>query len=239
MTELARKTHGTKLKRGDEYVAKILNIDPPELSRDDIDVTSHDSPDGTREFIPGLKNGGEVAIEGHLIPTDDTQTGLLAAIDIDDPEAWTIEFPTVPKLYINFQGYVKSFKVGDAPVDGAMTFSATIKVTGKPEIEVAESTGLSALVLTGGEGAVDLAPAFDNETYEYFATVPNADATVTVTPTAADHTITVNGATVPTGVESGPIALAAEEMTTIAIRTWEDEKAPVVYMLKVYREGTL
>ena len=68
-----------------------------------MDVTDHDSPDGYKEYIPGLKDGGEVSIEGHLIPTDDTQKGLLSAVDIDVPEPWTIKFPTVPRLYITFE----------------------------------------------------------------------------------------------------------------------------------------
>ncbi len=240
MPEVARKTHGTELFRGETKVARLLNISPPEITRDDMDVTDHDSPDGYKEYIPGLKDGGEVPIEGHLIPTDNTQKGLLSAVDIDVPEPWTIKFPTVPRLYITFDGYVKGCKVGDAPVDGAMTFSATIKVTGKPQILTDESDGLSALVLTGSDsGALDLMPAFDNGVYEYFAVAANADETVTVTPTGADHTITVNGATVPTSVESGPIALTAEETTTITVKAAETGAAPVTYVIKVYREGAL
>ena len=138
---LAKKTFGTKLKRGDVYVAKLLNIEPPELSRDDIDVTNHDSADETREFVPGLKDGGEVTMEGHLIPTDATQKSLLAAIDINEPEPWVIEFPTTPMLTVAFNGYVKAFKVGAAPIDGAMTFTATIKVTGKPVIDTVVEAG--------------------------------------------------------------------------------------------------
>jgi predicted secreted protein len=233
-----KKTFGTKLYRGETPVAHLTNIDPPEIKRDDIEVTDHDSTDGTREFIPGLKDGGEVPIEGHLIPTEATHIGLLSALDEEDPEEWAIEFPTTPKLRITFDGYVNSFKTGAAPIDGVMTFSAKIKVTGKPEIEVDESGGLSALVVTGVDsGALSLAPAFNNTVLEYFVTAAYADATITVKPTAADHTITVNGATVPTDTESGPIALTAEAMTTITIRTQETGKAPVVYTLKVYREG--
>ncbi len=236
MTEKARKTHGTKLKRGEVYVARLLNIGPPELSRDDMDVTDHDSPDGFKEFIPGLKEAGEVPIEGHLIPTDDTQKGLLAAVDIDEPESWTIEFPTVPKLYITFDGYVKSYKVGDAPVDGKLTFNATIKVTGKPQILTDESTGLTALKVTGILD-IDLSPAFANDVYEYFATADQE--TVKVTPTAALHTITVNGATVTSGQASGDIALTAGALTTIAIKAAEDGKAPATYIVKVYRDEAI
>lgn len=228
---VARKTHGTTLYRGVERVARLLNIDPPELSRDDMDVTDHDSPGGFREFIPGLKQGGEVPVEGHLIPTDNTQKGLLVAVDIDVPEEWTIKFPTVPELCIRFMGYVKSFKVGPAPVDGKMTFNATIKVTGKPVIETDESEGLSDLTLSSGT----LSPVFDGETFEYFATA--SQETITVTPTAEGHTITVNGTVVLSGNPSGSITLAEGALTPITVRAWETGKAPAVYVIKVYWAG--
>lgn len=233
MSEVARKTHGTILYRGNERVARLLTIGPPEMSRDDMDVTDHDSPDGFKEFVPGLKEAGEVPVEGHLIPTDETQIGLLAAVDIDEPEEWTIEFPTVPKLSIRFMGYVKSFKVGDAPVDGVMTFSATIKVTGKPVIETDFSDGLSILAISSGT----LAPTFAPGVKEYFATVENVTENIKVTPTAAGHTITVNGAPVTSGSASGDIALTADAITAITIKAWQEGKAPVTYILKVYREG--
>jgi predicted secreted protein len=228
---VARKTHGTTLWRGQERVARLLNIDPPEMSRDDMDVTDHDSPDGFREFIPGLKQAGEVPVEGHLIPTDSTQTGLLAAVDIDVPEEWTIKFPTVPELRIRFDGYVKSFKVGAAPVDGKMTFNAVIKVTGKPVIETDESNGLSALTLSQGT----LTPVFDGDVHEYFASVTNEDSAIKVTPTAEGHTITVNGTKVTSGQASGDIDLVAGELNPITIKAWETGKAPKVYVVKVYR----
>lgn len=231
--EVARKAFGTKLKRGNEYVARLLNISPPEFSRADIDVTNHDSPGGFKEFIPGLKEAGEVPIEGHLFPTDDTQKGLLAAVDIDEPEPWVIEFPTVPKMYISFDGYVKSFKVGNATVDGVITFSAAIKVTGKPVIETDESAGLTALSLSGG---TELTPPFDAGVYEYFASVLNETGSIKVIPEAAGHIITVNGAIVETEQESGAIPLAAGKVTAITIKAWEDGRAPAVYVIKVYRE---
>lgn len=234
MAEVARKTHGTELFRGETKVARLLNISPPELTRDDMEVTDHDSPDGFKEFIPGLKDGGEVSVEGHLIPTDDTQKGLLSAVDIDVPEPWTIKFPTVPRLYITFDGYVKGYKVGDAPVDGAMTFSATIKVTGKPQILTDESDGLSGLKVTGAL-ELTLSPTFAKNVYEYFTTADQD--TVKVTPTAEDHTITVNGATVTSGSASGDITLDEDALTKITIKAAEDGKAPVTYVVKVYYGG--
>ena len=232
--EVARKAFGTKLKRGEVYVARLTNITPPELSRDDIDVTDHDSPDGFREFVPGLKQSGEVPLEGNLIPTDSTQTGLLAAVDIDEPEEWTIEFPTIPKLYIRFFGYVKSFAIAEAPVEGVMKFTATIKATGKPIIETDTSAGLTDLALKDNGNTIDLKPEFSGPG-EYFADAGEATS-VKVTPTGASHTITVNGSTVQSGSPSGAINLTPDAVTVIAVKAWEEGKAPVTYVIKVYAE---
>ncbi|WP_461365166.1 phage tail tube protein [Candidatus Darwinibacter acetoxidans] len=232
--EVARKAFGTKLKRGEVYVARLTNITPPELSRDDIDVTDHDSPDGFREFVPGLKQSGEVPLEGNLIPTDSTQTGLLAAVDIDEPEEWTIEFPTIPKLYIRFFGYVKSFAIAEAPVEGVMKFTATIKATGKPIIETDTSAGLTDLALKDNGNTIDLKPEFSGPG-EYFADAGEATS-VKVTPTGASHNITVNGSTVQSGSPSGAINLTPDAVTVIAVKAWEEGKAPVTYVIKVYAE---
>lgn len=231
--EKASPTFGTKLKRGDEYVARLTNINPPETTRDDKEVTDHDSPDKTKEYIPGLKDGGEVTLEGNLIPTDSTQTGLAAAINTEEPEPWAIEFPTKPQLRCTFNGYLNAYKVLEAPVDGEMKFSAKIKVTGLPVIEVDESEGLSNLVINGAL-PLDIMPDFDKPG-EYFATSDDTDATITITPTGVGHVITINGAVVPSGSSSGPIALATGEMTTVTIRAAETGKAPAVYTIKVYR----
>ena len=232
--EVARKAFGTKLKRGSVYVARLTNITPPELSRDDIDVTDHDSPDGFREFVPGLKQSGEVPLEGNLIPTDDTQKGLLAAVDIDEPEEWTIEFPTVPVMTVRFFGYVKSFAIAEAPVEGVMKFTATIKATGKPIIETDTSAGLTDLALKDNGNTIDLKPEFSGPG-EYFADAGEATS-VKVTPTGASHNITVNGSTVQSGSPSGAINLTPDAVTVIAVKAWEEGKAPVTYVIKVYAE---
>lgn len=232
--EVARKAFGTKLKRGSVYVARLTNITPPELSRDDIDVTDHDSPDGFREFVPGLKQSGEVPLEGNLIPTDDTQKGLLAAVDIDEPEEWTIEFPTVPVMTVRFFGYVKSFAIAEAPVEGVMKFTATIKATGKPIIETDTSAGLTDLALKDNGNTIDLKPEFSGPG-EYFADAGEATS-VKVTPTGASHDITVNGSTVQSGSPSGAINLTPGAVTVITVKAWQEGKAPVTYVIKVYAE---
>ena len=43
-------------------VAEVKSIGGPSLSRDAVEATHTESPDDHAEFIPGLANGGEVAL---------------------------------------------------------------------------------------------------------------------------------------------------------------------------------
>ncbi len=44
-------------------IAEVTNLVIPEVQQDYIEVTNSDSPNGFREYIPGLKDGGEFGIE--------------------------------------------------------------------------------------------------------------------------------------------------------------------------------
>ena len=66
---MAKKAQGTKLKIGANSIAELTSIGGLSLSADTIDVTTLDS-DGYREFIQGMKDGGEVSISGYFNPAD-------------------------------------------------------------------------------------------------------------------------------------------------------------------------
>lgn len=122
--------HGTVLTLG-AVIANLTSINGPSASADTIDVTTHDSPDGYREFIGGLRDGGEVAIEGYV----STLAEITALTDLLDSgevtTGSTIDFPTDPGVTATFGSIVTAFEPS-APHDGAIGFSATLKVTGKP-----------------------------------------------------------------------------------------------------------
>ena len=61
---------GTKLKKGQNYVAELTEISGIDMSADTIDVTTLNSTSGFREFVAGLKDGGEVGISGFFYPGD-------------------------------------------------------------------------------------------------------------------------------------------------------------------------
>ena len=137
--------YGSELKIGDDgtaesftKVAEIIDIGGPRMSRDVIEVTSQDSSDGYREFIPGLKDGGEVAISANWIPADETHdgsTGVLSKFEDDNLHNWqilTAEDGTA-KLTINFKAIVTSFNV-DLPLEEQAKLDFTLKISGKPTI---------------------------------------------------------------------------------------------------------
>lgn len=138
MTTQAKIGHGNQFKIGNGAVpevftacAEVTNITPPGLSRDSHDVSHMNSPEKWREFIMGLKDGGEVSIELNFVPGSATTLMLMAELDTDTVGNKQIVFTT---------GEVWSFAAGltgfesESPVGDAMTASATFKISGKPSL---------------------------------------------------------------------------------------------------------
>jgi len=132
---------GTKLQvetTTDTYtdVAEITDISGPSVTADEIDVSSHDSPDTYREFVQGMKDGGEVTFEGHFIydhATLEDAGDILGYLDGGGVESWKIVFPDTGSTEWAFDGFVTAFETTGNFEDKA-TFSATIKVSGKPTL---------------------------------------------------------------------------------------------------------
>ncbi len=235
MESSAQKTFGVKLKRGSEYIANLISVgEAYAIKVDDIDVTDHDSPDGIKQFIPGLAEISDLPIEGHFIPSKISHIALSQQILKREIEEWTIEHATTPKISITFRGYLNDFKLNEATTEGKLTFSATIKAVDVDDIAVDTSTGLSALVLKDNGNVIDLMPEFSGPG-EYFADAGESE-TVKVTPTGTGHTITVNGTKVTSGSPSGAITLTPGAVTVITVKAWQEGKAPVTYVIKVYAE---
>lgn len=123
-----QKALGTKLKIDSTTVGKLTSISGVEVSADTIDTTTLDTSDNYRTYISGLVDGGEVSAEGYLndVGTDEaTIYGLVGG----EAKACEIEFPKGAKWAFN--GIVTGFSTG-ADLEDLVTFSITIKVTGKP-----------------------------------------------------------------------------------------------------------
>lgn len=141
----ARLGYGTLLERriaaspeNWQLIAERVSLGGPSMSRDAPDVTHMDSPNGWREFIPGLKDGGEISVEGNFVPDDPSQnveTGLLGEFYSDVRGLWRIVFPLTgsPPVIWTFTGIMTGFEL-DMPVDDKLAFTATIKISGEPQL---------------------------------------------------------------------------------------------------------
>ncbi len=143
MTSSAFWAYGSTLQLGDgatpevfTSIAEIVELTPPQMSRDEIDVTSHSSSDGYREFIGGLRDGGEVPFKANWLPsnaTHDGTTGVLAQFNSNSNKNWKIVLPNDTGIDIRFVGFVKEFNP-DLPIEEQGQLEGTIKVSGKPTL---------------------------------------------------------------------------------------------------------
>ncbi len=117
-----------------ETIANVTSIGGPERTRETIDVTSHDSPDGWMEFIGGLKDGGEITLDINYDPAEATHD---IDDDFDDGVARNYQIVILPDTEDEYTWTIKGIMttLGDEfPYDDKMARSMTIKVTGKPTL---------------------------------------------------------------------------------------------------------
>lgn len=125
---------GTQFQRhnGTSFVtiAEATNISGPELDRDTIDVTSHDSPNRFREWVGGLVDGGEVTFE---VNWDPTEHAVSLPTDFEDPlpRQYRILLPTPPGGNWTFSGFITGMG-HEYPHDDKMSAEFTFKISGKP-----------------------------------------------------------------------------------------------------------
>lgn len=128
---------GTLLKRGAVTVAYVTNISGPGLSLDTEDVTSHDSTEAWEEVVATILRSGEITIDLEYDPNHATHKnasgGLLYDMTTRTSTTFSIVFPSSPTVTWSFTAFVTGFEPS-APVDGALTASVTMKITGKPTL---------------------------------------------------------------------------------------------------------
>ncbi|WP_432118482.1 phage tail tube protein [Streptomyces sp. bgisy032] len=113
-------------------IGNVTNVSGPEIERETYDVTAHDTEDGWREFIGGLKDGGEVSLELNYDP--DKHDVLVADFEDAVPRDYKLVFPPAAGggtwgLKLILTGFSQ-----EAPVDDKFTAELTFKVSGKPVI---------------------------------------------------------------------------------------------------------
>lgn len=132
---------GTQFKRDTtgsgsfSTIANVSDLSGPEREREAIEVTSHDSPDQYREFVKGLKDGGEVSVTINFDPTNTTHQSLDADFEERDLRDYQIVIlpGTADEWTWEFTALITSISES-YPVDDRMEREVTVKISGKPNL---------------------------------------------------------------------------------------------------------
>lgn len=130
---------GTQLKRDSNgagafvAIANVGDIEGPGRAREAIEVTTHDSPDKYREFVKGLKDGGEVTLTINFDPGETSHQALDADFEEDELRAYQIvALPGEPdEMTCEFNALITDLS-DSYPVEDKMEREVTIKISGKP-----------------------------------------------------------------------------------------------------------
>lgn len=130
----AKYSAGTTLEIGTSAIGELTEIEGISMSADTMDITTLSSTDGYREYVQGLKDGGEVSMTGFFYPGDAGQTALVAAFEGGTVDTYAITFPTGIDKKWTFSGIVTAVTTG-ATLEDPVSFECTVKVTGKPSLD--------------------------------------------------------------------------------------------------------
>lgn len=140
---VAVHAHGTLLKRGDgaspevfATIAEVMNISGPGTQADAIEVTHQESIESFREYIGGMKDGGEISFELNFLPANATQgtAGLFGRVG--EKDNYQLLLPTSPAYKLTMAAIVTAYEV-NADMAEQLKASITLKVSGKPVLAAA------------------------------------------------------------------------------------------------------
>lgn len=131
---------GTVLNINSKAVGSLKSISGIEISADTLDVSDLGNSTGYREFLQGFKDAGEVALSGFFDGADDGQAEVLSDIESGEVVDCSIVFPSAIGKTWSFKAVVTKFATS-ADLDDAVTFEASLKVSGKPTLATTVNTG--------------------------------------------------------------------------------------------------
>jgi predicted secreted protein len=108
-------------------------ITMPGIVFDTVDVTTNSSPNGFREFIPGLADGGEVTFTLNYHDDETTHQELWEAQQAREVVPFQVAMPQFDTNNLfDFSGFVTGLPIS-SPIDAQVTQDVTIKITGNIE----------------------------------------------------------------------------------------------------------
>ncbi|MBR4359124.1 MAG: hypothetical protein IKP32_00695 [Clostridia bacterium] len=109
-------------------IGSLRSISEIKADSEAIDVTTLDAADGCKAYVQGLKDLGEVTLEGFFESGSAGQSRLRTLYQSGAVTPFTVTFPDGTAAA--FSAFVKSYALGAATVDGAVGFTAVLRLTG-------------------------------------------------------------------------------------------------------------
>lgn len=120
---------------GINVVGEILTLTAPTYTANVIDVTNQNTTDYFKEFVVGVRDAGSLSITANYISSSSGHTDKIPNAFYNGSKlAWKITLAQNAASSMSIwygYGYITSYTV-TSPPDGAVTFAATMKITGKP-----------------------------------------------------------------------------------------------------------
>jgi len=113
-------------------IAEVTSISGIQYTADTLDTTTHASTNRYKTFIQGMRDAGEITIEGYFTTTSGATA--VAYFETTSLMTCTIDLPTSPSTTrFTATVFITGFST-EAPLDGIIPFTTTLKVTGKPSL---------------------------------------------------------------------------------------------------------
>ncbi len=133
---MVQKAMGTTLSclMNEEQVliGALRSISEIRAETEAVDVTPLDAPEGFRTYAPGVKNMGEVTLEGFHEKNQPGQQMLRRLFDDGATAAFTVTFPD--DTAVSFDAFVKSYAFSNVEVEGVVHFTAVLCLSGPVEV---------------------------------------------------------------------------------------------------------
>ena len=111
----------------------LRSISEIKADSESLDVTTLDSTGGYRVYAQGLKDMGEITLEGFFDSDQTGQSTLRTLYASGAVVPFTVTFPD--ESTVTFSAFVKSHSLGAAEVDQVVGFTAVLRVCGGAVLE--------------------------------------------------------------------------------------------------------
>lgn len=117
-------------EQADTVIGHITSIGEQASEAEEIDVTTLDSPNRSKEFIQGAKDAGSVEVTVNNM-FDGQVAKLKSLYASGEVRTWIETYPDDAGT-LTYTGYISALSFGEATPDGLVTATFTIRLSGDP-----------------------------------------------------------------------------------------------------------